>query len=285
MKIGCLGYGEVGSAFANRLAERGISVVCHDPRVSEAGGAHLNITFVKFSEAVAGNDFVLSMVTTTIAERIAADAARHLEGGQFYVDLNSTAPAKKRAIAKIVENSGAHFVEGAIMEAMAAAGANARILIGGAHMSHAAEILAEVGLNCEAYREDVGAASLFKMLRSVFSKGVEAVLIETLLAAERGGVREDIWAEIQRTFQNTPFEKMAHGWVTSHASACKRRRDELAQVNDVVRDLGLTPQMCAAASQVFEASVADGLNDAFDHPPAEMTDVVEWLNRHRSTTA
>ena len=285
MKIGCLGFGEVGSVFSNRLAEKGVAVLCHDPRVAEVSDAHPNIAFVDFAAAVVDNDFVLSMVTTDIAENIAVKAARHLENGQFYVDLNSTAPAKKRAIAEIVEKSGAHFVEGAIMEAMAAAGANARILIGGASMSHAAEALAVQGLNCEAYREEVGAASLFKMLRSIFSKGVEAVLIETLLAAERGGVREDIWAEIQRTFQNTPFEKMAHGWVTSHASACKRRCDELVQVNGVVSDLGLTPQMCAAAAQVFKASVADGLNDAFDHPPAQMADVVEWLNKNRSVVA
>ena len=285
MKIGCLGFGEVGSEFANRLAEEGVSVSCHDPLIKRRKPAHPNITFVEFAEAVISSDFVLSMVTTDIAESIATKAVKHLGDGQFYVDLNSTSPAKKRAIAQIVEESGAQFVEGAIMEAMAAAGANARILIGGAHMSYAAETLTEMGLNCEAYRENVGAASLFKMLRSVFSKGVEAVLIETLLAAELGGVREDIWAEIQRTFQNTPFEKMARGWVTSHDSACTRRRDEIAQVNDVVSNLGLKPKMCAAASQVFESSVANGLNDAFNRPPEDMADVIEWLSLNQPKLA
>ena len=36
---------------------------------------------------------------------------------------------------------------------------------------------------------------MFKMLRSVFSKGMEALLIEFLVAAERAGIRADLWAE------------------------------------------------------------------------------------------
>ena len=78
---------------------------------------------------------------------------------------------------------------------------------------------------------------------------------------------------------------MARGWVTSHASACTRRRDEIAQVNDVVSNLGLKPKMCAAASQVFESSVANGLNDAFNRPPEDMADVIEWLSLNQPKLA
>lgn len=279
MRIACLGFGQVGSTFAPVLADRGAEVLCFDPRIKDPDCQPPNVTFGSFPEVLAGADVVLSMVTTEMAQDVAKQSRRHLRTEQVYVDLSSTAPSIEKDIADAFSRTDAIFVEGAILGAVAATGAKTRILLGGYNAGPTADLLNRYGLNCEPYREEIGAASSFKMLRSVFSKGVEAVLIETLLAAERGGVRGDIWSEICGTFETVTFEKMARTWITSHAVACKRRRDEMFQVEDVVRNLGLNPIMSSAAREIFERSTDKGLDGAFDEPVGDVDTVIAWLSR------
>jgi hypothetical protein len=100
---------------------------------------------------------------------------------------------------------------------------------------------ASSGLNARFYSEEIGKASMFKMLRSVFSKGMEALLLEFLVAAERGGIRADLWNEVTTLFANQPFEKVALNWVRSHSGAHERRGHEVEQVAEVLRGLGVEP--------------------------------------------
>ncbi len=280
MKIGCLGFGQVGSTFAVTLAAHGAEVCCFDPRLGERESTHPGITFASLDAALAGAELVISMVPTDVAQGLARQAAAHLGTGQIYVDLNSTAPAVKREIARIVMQRDAIFVEGAVLGLVAATGSHTRILLGGPHAAATADVLNAHGLNCEAYREAIGAASSFKMLRSIFSKGLEALLIETLLAADRAGIRDDIWAELCGTIDSQPFDRLARSWITSHAVACQRRRDEMVQVIEVVAALGLTPTMCSATRDVLERSTRAALHEAFAAPPDDISDVIGWLDRN-----
>ena len=290
MIITCIGYGVVGKIFAAALCESGAKVRCYDIAISpdNAGDGlrpiepQSNIATGALPDVVAGADIVLSMVTTDVAEEAARNCAQHLETGQLYVDLNSTHPDTKLAIAKIVTAAGGVLVEGAVLGVVAATGKDTRILLSGEAAADVAATLKRYGLNCSAYRTEIGSASTFKMLRSVFSKGMEALLLETLLAARRAGIEEDIWAEICSTFSQVPFERMATAWLTTHAVACRRRRDEMHQVEQVVRDLGTPTAITAATTETFERSCDRHLDDAFNTAPDRIDAVLDALERLES---
>lgn len=276
MRVAFIGFGEVAAAFSAAIAARGAAIRGYDikPRASASP-----VTFLPLEDALRGASLVLSTVTTTVALEAARQCAPHLVAGQTYVDLNATDPDVKLAIERVIAPTGAAFVEGAILSAVGVAGAKAEILLGGPHARSAERVLAgELGLNARLYSETVGHASMFKMLRSVFSKGLEALLIEFLVAGERAGIRADLWREVAGLMANHPFEQTAGNWVRSHATAHARRHQEVRQVANVLRGLGVDPVMTAATEAFFERSCGLGLRQRFAETPAAVDDVVHYFD-------
>lgn len=275
MRIAFIGFGEVAAALSPALAARGAEIRAYDIRARAPAEC---VSFLPLAQALQGASLVLSTVTTSAALDAARQCVPHLAPGQTYVDLNATDPEVKLEIGRAIAPSGAAFVEGAILGAIGVTGARTEILLGGPHARGAERLLAgERGLNARFYSETLGKASTFKMLRSVFSKGLEALLIEFLVAGERAGIRDDLWREVTGLMADQPFEKTASNWVRTHATAHARRRHEMQQVADVLRRLGLEPTMTAATVAFFERSATLGLERALS-----MDDVVRHFNERLS---
>jgi 3-hydroxyisobutyrate dehydrogenase-like beta-hydroxyacid dehydrogenase len=282
MRIAFLGFGEVATAFSSALVARGCEVAAYDILIDNPGGVEklqaragsARIAFATLGEAVRGSDYVFSTVTTSVALDAARLCARHLQPSQAFVDLNATEPGLKVRIGEVIGGANARFVEGALLGAVGVTGAKTEILLGGPHARAAQQDLAgEMGLNARFYSEEIGKASTFKMLRSVFSKGMEALLIEFLVAGERAGIREDLWNEVTTLFATQPFDKVAMNWVRTHSGAHARRRDEVKQVVSVLRELGVEPIVTAATLSLFERSGRLGLEPA---PSAD--DVIRFFD-------
>jgi 3-hydroxyisobutyrate dehydrogenase-like beta-hydroxyacid dehydrogenase len=285
MRITFIGFGEVAGAFSGALASRGAEIAAYDVLLDQPDGeeklrtraGNAAVSFRPLPDALYGANYVLSTVTTTVARAAAQQCAAHLKPGQVFLDLNATEPEAKKEIGKTIEACGATFVEGALLGAVGVTGAKTEILLGGAHARAAEKDLAgTLGLNARFYSEEIGRASMFKMLRSVFSKGMEALLIEFLVAAERAGIRGDLWAEVVNLFSTQPFEKVALNWVRSHSGAHARRHAEVKQVVGVLRSLGIEPTMTSASQAVFEQSARADLK-----PLASADEVIRFLGQEQ----
>jgi 3-hydroxyisobutyrate dehydrogenase-like beta-hydroxyacid dehydrogenase len=282
MHIAFVGFGEVASAFCGALASRGAEITAYDILFEQPDGtgklkaraAGTRVTFGALPEVLRGADYVFSTVTTTVATKAARLCAPHLRDGQVYVDLNASEAAVKQEISTVVSEAGAAFVEGALLGAVGVTGAKTEILLGGPHARRVELDLREgLGLNARFYSEEIGRASTFKMLRSVFSKGMEALLVEFLAAGERAGLREDLWAEVSGLFAKQPFDKVALNWVRTHAAAHERRHHEMQQVAEVLRGLGIEPIVTDATERFFERSGRLGITAV---PTAD--DVIRQFN-------
>jgi 3-hydroxyisobutyrate dehydrogenase-like beta-hydroxyacid dehydrogenase len=282
-----LGFGEVASVFSAALRAKGAEVAAYDVLIDRAEGRELlkrrgeaeGVAFGTLAEVVAGAHYVLSIVTTDQAEGAARACAAYLIPGQVYVDLNATAPSVKRAVEGVVRSAGADFAEGAILGAVGVTGAATRILIGGPSGRETAEALGDLGLNTAFYSPEVGKAAMFKMLRSVFSKGLEALVLELLIAGRRAGLEEDLWRDVTDLLARNPFEQVAANWVRTHALAHERRYHEMVQVAEVLREIGLEPIMTEGTRALFERSLALGLKEAFSEKPETMNEVIEVMER------
>lgn len=286
-RVAFIGFGEVAVVFSAALAACGVEIAAYDVLLEQPGGlARLaarasgrNVDFLPLSEALRGAHYVLSTVTTTVAKDAARQCVPYLNTGQTFLDLNATDSAVKIEIARIVAPSGAAFVEGAVLGAVGVTGAKTEILLGGPHARVAERDLSGgLGLNARFYSEEIGQASMFKMLRSVFSKGLEALLIEFLVAGERAGIRDDLWREVTALMTEHPFDKTAANWVRTHATAHARRYHEVKQVCGVLRALGIEPTMTAATEAIFARSQSLGWQEKFPAPPATADEVVRFLN-------
>jgi 3-hydroxyisobutyrate dehydrogenase-like beta-hydroxyacid dehydrogenase len=274
---GFIGFGEVGRTFSAALRERGVDVAAFDINRSrvDAGG----VLYLALDELSRRADYVLSTVTTQSAVVAAEACAPHLRPSQFFVDLNSTSPRVKQEIAEIVAATDAQFVEGAILGAVGVTGAQTRILTGGAAGDRAAADLTAAGLRVAFYSPEVGKASTFKMLRSIFSKGLEALILELLISGRRAGMEQDLWADINELMSAKSFDKIAGNWVQTHPYACERRYHEMEQVVETMEELGVEPVMTTATNRFFERSKRLALGGRLGGRQLALEDVVSLVEQ------
>lgn len=283
--IGILGFGEAGSAFAPALADGGAEVFCYDLRwereddaaLERRGAGYPAIRFCRLTELLGEVEIILSAVTTDAALDAAGACLPGLGRGKIYCDLNSTAPSIKQRLDRMLAPSGAAFVEGAILGAIGVSGARTQILLGGTRAEDLSAVLNGLGLDTTPYSREIGKASTFKMLRSVFSKGLEALLVEFLAAGRKAGLEDDLWREVTGLMAGGRFERVAENWVCSHATAHRRREHEMRQVNELLRELDFDAIMTEATGRFFARSTACELSGAFDSRPQSMHAVVDAL--------
>jgi len=281
-RIGFIGFGEVGKTFASAMVARGAEVSYYDViRTDAVPGA----AYCSLEELVSRCEILLSTVTTHVAAAAAETAAPFLTSRNTYADMNSTSASLKRRIAGIIGASAAHFVEGAILSAVGEAGAKASILVAGERAEAFAHRMNELGLvNVKYFSSVVGEASQVKMLRSIFSKGVECLLLEMLVAGKRAGVAEYLWKDIVDFMTKHPFLGIAENWIKTHPGASERRYHEMEQVLETLQELGVDPIMTRGTTEFFRQSTESRLAARFTRKPDDVWAVPEELEKLRRQT-
>lgn len=287
MKIGIIGFGEVGRTFSKALKEKGSEIRVYDiflespthatefrNKIIDAGCSPTGL-----KELCRKSEYVFSMVVTQAALKVAEMCSPLLTKESIYIDFNSTSPTIKEKIGKIIEANDGEFVEAAILGAVGATGAKTRTLIAGKKGQEVAENLNEMGLNTQYYSKIVGQASMFKMLRSIFSKGVEILLLEMLVAGRRADIALDLWNDICEFMNSKPFEDIASNWVQSHAVAHVRRFHEMVQVQETLAELGIKTTMTNGITRYFQKSIEMDMGKAFITKPDNVFDVIRFIEK------
>src|SRR5680860_72775 len=199
-KIGFVGFGEVASIFSKEMSSKGAEIRIYDVLISQKGGLETikkripndDIQIASLEEVIINSDYVLSTVPSQFARDVAEECAKNLKPNKVYVDLNSTSPFIKIEVSKIIQSAKAIFIEGAILGAVGITGSKTHILVTGENGKEVAEVLNRLGMNISYYSPEIGKASMFKMLRSIFSKGLEALILECLIAGKKAGMEKDL---------------------------------------------------------------------------------------------
>src|SRR4051794_37998155 len=106
-KIAFIGFGEAAQALASGLAESGVQTIAawdilfpqgRGAGLIEAAGRIGVRVAASAAEAVAGADIVVSAVTASSSLKAADSAKPHMTAGQFFLDINSVSPARKRDV-------------------------------------------------------------------------------------------------------------------------------------------------------------------------------------------
>lgn len=258
-RIGFIGFGEVGGIYGQDLAAVGKSVTVFDilfgdptaqKRMTDKAAAAGVQVAGSLEELIEGAELVFSATTASSALPVAKASAEFLNVGQIYVDLNSTSPDTKREIDAAVRPSGADFVEVAVMAAVKGARLKTPILMGGQRAAWLAEELQRAGLDTTAVSEKVGVASAIKMCRSVVTKGIALLAIESLFTARRYGAEEAVLTSFDQTFPSMGWKgKLPDQLVMRSVEHSKRRAVEMRESAETVNLAGLTASMAVGAAQ------------------------------------
>lgn len=269
--IGFLGFGEAASYLAEGIgAAGGSGFLTYDiaqdlsPLIRERA-ARTGTTVVDDPvELARASDVVISAVVCTQAS-VAVDSI--LEGvseGMFVLDINSVSPGVKARNAQLVEARGAAYVDVAVMSNASADFAKLPMLVAGPRAAAAAALLAPAQPRMTVVSETAGEAARIKMFRSAFVKGLEALSLEAMMACYPSGVHEKVLASFEETFGGYSFPELVKHLIERHAVHGARRGDELVQVADSLREVGVEPIMASAGAERMRWDVQRGLQADFE---------------------
>jgi 3-hydroxyisobutyrate dehydrogenase-like beta-hydroxyacid dehydrogenase len=257
-RLALIGFGEVGQRFSGDLLRGGglsiatYDIVFDDPArraellgKAEAIGVRAEATP---ASAAAGADVVISAVTASAAEAVAKQAASYLKPGQVFLDVNSAAPSTKKRAAAHVEAVGAHYVEGAVMAAVARPGIRVPILAGGRVAAETAERLNALGMNLTPVAVEHGRASAMKLCRSIMIKGIEALVIDCAAASKAWDVETEVLASLSETFPSIDWPAQVAYMSERVATHGIRRASEMREAAEMLSDLGRDPGLCLAVA-------------------------------------
>jgi 3-hydroxyisobutyrate dehydrogenase-like beta-hydroxyacid dehydrogenase len=260
LHVALIGYGEVGRILGAALAKAGVgAVVAFDVLIDDASwaaGARARATrdgvtlASDANGAVADCAFVISAVTAAASVLAAEQIASSCRSGAFVLDLNSASPRTKTLCAEAVERAGGRYVEAAVMSSVPPHGIRVPMLLGGPYATALQPALAKLGFAAEVGSESYGVVSAIKLCRSVMVKGMQALAVESLLAARRYGVEREVLASLAETFPGFDWERHATwSWhrILEHGP---RRTEEMREAAVTLGDAGLDPRMAQAIADL-----------------------------------
>lgn len=257
--IGFIGFGEAAFWIARGLRGEGVTrIVAYDLHTETAGrgelirkrAAEAGVTLLSRPAAVPAEcDIVISAVTAAAAGTVGQEAALDLKPRHLYVDINSVSPAVKKAIGEAVAGSGAKFVEAAVMSTVPPLGHGAPMLLCGPGAADFAARMTPLGMKLEVLDGPLGSAAAIKMFRSVIIKGLEALMLECVLAAEQFGAAKRVFDSVSVSIPGIDWNQLAHYMVGRTALHAERRAHEMMEVAATLADLGVEPIMALATAQ------------------------------------
>lgn len=122
------------------------------------------------------------------------------------------------------------------------------ILLGGGAGDDVAAILNRAGTKMEVVSAVVGQASAIKMCRSIMIKGLEALIVESMITARRYGVEDKVLASLKGTYPGIEWNELAGYMIGRTIQHGRRRASEMREVADTVSAVGLLPLMASATA-------------------------------------
>ncbi|MGJ4898180.1 DUF1932 domain-containing protein [Bradyrhizobium oligotrophicum] len=296
--VGLIGYGEVGKILAEDLRKDGVRVSAYDVKLADSRGdamrGHadsIGVTLAaSHAELAAEADFIVSAVTASQDVAVAEACAAAIKPGAWFLDFNSASPGAKQRAAALIDGAGGRYVEGAVMTSVPPYRIKVPLLLGGAGARELAPLLNDLGFAAKPASDKLGVASATKMCRSIMIKGLEAMVIESFTTARAYGVEDAVLASLKETFPGIDWEKQGAYFFQRVIEHGRRRAEEVREVAETVRDIGLTPWSAegTAERQAWVADLADeGLfgtrgTKEFARSPDWRTEADRILNKIKS---
>jgi 3-hydroxyisobutyrate dehydrogenase-like beta-hydroxyacid dehydrogenase len=275
MKIGFIGFGEVASTLSEGLLKNGVEVsTCIMGRSSKtqklAMETGLNLCRSN-RELAETSDIIISAVTPAAAIKTAQDVGKYVEG--VYVDINNISPVTAKKTLSFIKNG--KIVDASIIGSVRM-GLKVRVIASG-RFAHEFAKLNNYGMNITIIGSEIGQASAVKIFRSSFTKGISALLFETLYPAYEMGIDNEVLKYISET-ECEGFKDTAVSRIISTAFHAKRRQEEM---DEVIKTLSESedPKMSKVVQEFFEKLYQDLGN--LDKRPESYAEIFELIKEKR----
>lgn len=283
-----VGLGEVGGVMARELSDLGVRVRAVDGRLqhpaTSASAGELGIDVepsLSLSPDEAG--VVLSCVPGRAALGVAEYILPSIEGRSFaYADLTAKPVAVRDDIARLCAESRVLFADIALCDPITWPG-DVELITSGPGTPALERLFAGTRFKVTAVSTSRCLSSEIKLCRSTFTKGLSALLIETLAAASALGTVEVVFAGISRLLDagGERVTELLVGTALQHAG--RRAEEARAAEHLMLSLLGSAPM--AGASAVAWQDIARAAAGSSAGPARPWRDALQMLAHEPSEPA
>lgn len=281
VRIAIIGLGEVGRCYAKPLFEAGFELLLCEARPAQAAldlSARWGLPLQPaIGPWLAGADWVLSCVTGAQALAVAQQVLAHARRGAVLADFTTASPQAKRQAAALAAQHGLRYVDTAIMGAISLNRERTPLLAAGEGAEALKDLLTPVGGRVQVIAGGAaGDAISLKILRSIFTKGMEALSVELLMSAEKQGVRQQLYEQL-RDIDQTPLRDFIDMLVRTHVIHARRRAHEVHDASAEMRAQGLPSLVLPGVAQRFEDTAAQLAAHPLPTPDPDVHQALAWL--------
>ncbi len=253
--IGVMSPGDMGQAIAQQLKAQGFKVCTALDNRSERSKALAREAGLTDVGSVANLteecEIILSVMNPGAALEFAGSVAQALtvsKRSPLLVDCNAIAPVTMHEIDLQVTAAGGRCVDGGIIGPPPRGAAKTTLYVSGLEARLLEQITTpQIAIN--VLSERIGDASAIKMCYAAMTKGVQALVLELLVAARRLGVdgaleaqfkasRSDVYSWVLSALPVMPPK--AHRWVP-----------EMLEIAKTFEAAGMTPKIFAGAADMY----------------------------------
>ena len=252
--VAILSPGDMGHSVGAVLKENGMRIVTclkgRSERTAELAAEAGFEDLPSLEDVVSESDVIMSILVPGAAREIAsqvANALRATSADVLFVDCNAVAPSTARDVARIIESAGGRMVDAGIIGPPPTRPGN-RFYASGPGTKEFAT-LNQYGLDIRPLPGEVGQASGLKVCYAAMTKGLQALGLELLVAADAMGLHDELAAEqaesmstvrgwIERSIPTMPPK--AHRWVS-----------EMEEIAQAFADLGMTPKLFQGVADMY----------------------------------
>ncbi len=287
--IALLGFGEAGSNIARGLAAEGgwrgeskpgdnaprrviaiDTALDKDARGTALGkeARRLDVAISdRYTEALSEADLVICAVQGEHALDAAKSAAPLLKPGAHYLDLCTVTGKMSDEDRAAIESGRGRYVDVAVMGGFFKSGIKAPMLIAGTDVEPVVAWMNANGFVTTYLGPKPGSASSVKMLRSVIMKGIEALAVESFVAAERQGILKEVMG-CMGDVDAVTFSAQLAMLAQTHIVHAERRWEEMGLVAQTLRETGVDPVMTTAIEKSHRRTVDARIAPADGKVPA-----------------
>lgn len=287
MKLGFMGFGEAAFHMAAGLSKAGLSdIVVYDHaitlepdaaarqtlarRVEEAGVALVESP----ADLAVDAGYIVLAVPATFAEGAATAITGHMTSGQTLVDVCSSSPNLKAKIAHDCAERNLGYVDGPMLGPLPVYGHKVPIVASGSAAQAWHDAMTPYEMVIEVIDGPAGKASRIKLSRSIFTKGFEALLVETFQFARKNGVEDVVMASIGETMDRVSFRQSAERYLSGDLVHAARRAHELEDAITIMEETGIEPLVAKGAyARLMTSANSGSAKKLGGEPPKSLEDV------------
>jgi 3-hydroxyisobutyrate dehydrogenase-like beta-hydroxyacid dehydrogenase len=294
LRLGFLGFGEAAARFASDFRQAGFAPILAYSRsgaraqpgdLVHARAQAAGVTLVKTVGALARkSDLIIALTPGKAALPALKKIRKYLRPDQLYVDASSNSAAAMEKAAAIVGDA-AKFVDASIMGPVDLMGLQAPFVASGPHAAAFRDLMTPHGMVINVVGSAPGDASAMKLIRSVLMKGLAAILLETMEAARRRDILDEVIEDVSVTFNDIPFQKIIRRYIGGTAVHCERRIHEMKECLELLHAMGSTDRATRTTIAMLRDMVKMDMPGKFPVEPERIHPVIDALIAARDQAA